>query len=178
MLVRNQPETITNAMINEIGKKYLSTNPEPNWLHDNHGVAKELAEYKSESDSKDKWIFLADKLMTLHQSHKFGQLSKGIIDLLSEAFPALRTHFCSSCPSVQIKQTLYDPINRYYNDKMYRMVRELHAANFLQTNPALAAIISSTSALITTPNAPVYPALNQSEDNSQDREMKQMFSKA
>ncbi len=161
MQVRNKPDKLTNTMINEIGKKYLADHPKSSFLHSNQDVANALVAYADDKDTRDKWLFLADQLMGLYYQRKFGQLSKAIAGLLSEAFPALRTHLCSDCQPAIIKQTLYDPINRYYNDKLYSMVRSLYNSNAIKSNIEASAILSQSSPLNT--KAAVYPSLEVAE---------------
>lgn len=77
-MLRNNPESISNAMINELGNNYLHAHPQPTSSHNSHDFANAMADYNLDSDDKAKWYFLAEQYVGLVAGGKNGELAKSI----------------------------------------------------------------------------------------------------
>lgn len=86
-----QPDHLTNTVLNETGCYYLRECGEnETWFsfffrnHNNHCLAKKLRDYKEESTTKDKWVFLINQYSDLPNNN--GIMARLIIMLFRNAF--------------------------------------------------------------------------------------------
>jgi len=165
MLNRNEPESLTNDIINTIGLNYISVYPRASLTHSSHSVAHALADYNADVDSRDKWLFLAKQYMELNSTGKTGQLSYAIRSLFTEAFPQLSHHYCNNmCPIREAERFVYEPINRYYNEKLFQLVRSIFNKKIFDDRPAAAFQLSASSPINT---ANLYPLLVSTEKSEE-----------
>jgi hypothetical protein len=160
MQARIKPDEITNQMLNDMGTAYLALHPQPTLWHSNQPVANAFATYSEDNNTQSKWLFLADNLMKLWYGAKRGELAHAIENLYAKAFP----------DSPVSERAIYQSISRYYNSKLYDMVRSLalQHAGLSKTNSAASSVLSTSSPFKTAePLYPVFNTVDDSNDNTQ-----------
>ena len=93
-LIDFKPEDLTNDIIHTLGQQYLDEHQKDDggtvgnffatFLHANHSLAKEFAQYNGMGNAYDKWRFLADSFLRLQKDH--GELAAAIKNLFVSAF--------------------------------------------------------------------------------------------
>jgi hypothetical protein len=144
MLERNNPDSLTNDIINRIGINYLTHYPNSTFKHSHQKNAAVLANYRENNSPREKWEFLLSQWIRIPSE---GELVSAITGLFDIAFESkLKYNSSGLYPFNTI-------IRDHYSARLYSMVNDIHQQLRTPFNARPVSLVATRSFLNTPPGS-------------------------